>query len=177
VRVIAATHRDLRGEVNAGRFRSDLYFRLAVAKIEIPPLRHRPEDIPAIVEQLLGAMHANEARRATILTPETMARLQRAAWPGNVRELRNYIERILVFDRIEALPEQANAVAEPVGGADASLPFAEARGRVLERFERAYLEALLALFDRDIAAAAEHSGVDRGYLYKLLRRHALKPGR
>ncbi len=174
VRMIAATHRDLRSEVNAGRFRADLYFRLAVAKIEIPPLRHRPQDVPATIEQLLSAMHVDEARRAAITAPEMMAHLQRGAWPGNVRELRNYLERLVVFERADPptpVEESGRGVA-----IDASIPFAEARQAVLARFERGYLEALLAKFEHNIAAAAEHSGVDRGYLYKLLRRHGLKPG-
>jgi transcriptional regulator with PAS, ATPase and Fis domain len=102
VRVIAATNRDLRAEVNAGRFRSDLYFRLAVLKVTIPPLRERPEDIPIIVEHILRALHADATATARLRTPQFFAALQHSAWPGNVRELRNYLERCLVFE--DALP-------------------------------------------------------------------------
>ena len=102
VRVVAATNRDLRAEVNAGRFRSDLYFRLAVVKVTIPALRERPEDIPITVETILRALGADEASAAALRTPEFFAALGHSAWPGNVRELRNYLERCLVFQ--EALP-------------------------------------------------------------------------
>src|SRR5262249_36188610 len=101
VRVLTATRRDLRGEVNAGHFRSDLYFRLAATKIPLPPLRHRPEDIPLLVDSLLDSLGARDSA-PRLRAPEFLARLARAAWPGNVRELRNYLERCLVLE--EPLP-------------------------------------------------------------------------
>jgi two-component system, NtrC family, response regulator GlrR len=93
VRVIAATHRDLRAEVNAGRFRSDLFFRLAVLKITLPPLRQRPEDIPDLVDATLKSLGADPAASALLKSPAFIAELQHATWPGNVRELRNHLER------------------------------------------------------------------------------------
>jgi DNA-binding NtrC family response regulator len=87
VRVIAATNRDLRAEVNAGRFRSDLYFRLAVVKITLPPLRQRPEDLPSLVNHILSRLGADSDQRKRLSDPDFLARLWRAAWPGNVREL------------------------------------------------------------------------------------------
>jgi two-component system response regulator GlrR len=178
VRVVAATNRDLRAEVNAGRFRSDLYFRLAVVKVTIPPLRERPEDIQVTVEQVLRALGANQAQTAPLRTPEFFAALGHSAWPGNVRELRNYLERCLVFQ--DALP-----VAEfPRGAAmgttatvaiDAKVGYAEARRMAVDAFERGYAEALLRDHGGKVAAAAAAAGMDRVYLYRILRRHGIKP--
>jgi len=171
VRVIAATHRDLRAEVNAGRFRSDLFFRIAVAAIRLPSLRQRPEDIPALVAQMLDRLRADPERAALVRSPETLAQLQRAAWPGNVRELRNSVEQILLFDR----PLQPLAPA-PSGPAqvDSSQPYEQARRLALDEFERAYVESLLRRHDGEVAAAAASAGVYRGYLYRLMRRHGVR---
>jgi DNA-binding NtrC family response regulator len=171
VRVVAATNRDLRAEVNSGRFRSDLYFRLAVIKVVLPPLRERPEDIPLIAERILARSGADPARVQALYTPELVATLMRAAWPGNARELRNYLERCLVFQ--EALPVTESPGA-PANRVDARVPYAEARGRAIDEFERAYLEALLALHGGKVSQAAAAAGIDRVYLHKLLRRHGLR---
>jgi DNA-binding NtrC family response regulator len=175
VRVVAATNRDLRAEVNAGRFRSDLYFRLAVVKVTIPPLRERPDDIPITVDQILRALGAEESQSAALRTPEFFNALARSAWPGNVRELRNYLERCLVFQ--DALPvsgEGPRGQATSMAGIDPKLPYAEARRRALDGFERGYAEALLREHNGKVSAAAAAAGMDRVYLYRLLRRHGLK---
>ena len=174
VRVIAATNRDLRAEVNQARFRSDLYFRLAVVRIQLPSLRQRPEDLPLLAAEILRNAGAQGPAADALKTPEFMATLQRSAWPGNVRELRNYIERCLVFQ--DALPAP-DASPEHSGGIhiDARLPYQEARRRALDDFERSYCEALLRLHQGKVSQAAQAANVDRVYLYKLLRRHNLKP--
>jgi DNA-binding NtrC family response regulator len=176
VRVIAATNRDLRAEVNAGRFRSDLFFRLAVVKLAIPPLRQRPEDIPPIVERMLGSLAGSAELSAPLRTPEFLAKLQRAAWPGNIRELRNHMERCLVLE--DALPPVDDAVAEasPSGAieVDPNVAYAEARRRALDGFERAYVTALLKAHQGKVSQAASAADVDRVYLYRLMRRHGLK---
>ncbi|MGZ6143485.1 MAG: sigma 54-interacting transcriptional regulator, partial [Myxococcales bacterium] len=100
VRVLAATNRDLRAEVNAGRFRADLYFRIAVLKIALPPLSQRLDDMPLLVEQLLGSLGATPEQKASLLAPRFVQLLQSGAWPGNVRELRNYLERCLVLGTV-----------------------------------------------------------------------------
>src|SRR5262249_2085948 len=97
VRTIAATNRDLRTEVNAGRFRPDLYFRLAVVRIAIPPLRKRPQDIPLLRDKLVDSMAVEKPVAAALRSPKFLAELERGAWPGNVRELRNHVEQRLVF--------------------------------------------------------------------------------
>jgi DNA-binding NtrC family response regulator len=175
VRLIAATNRDLRAEVNSARFRSDLYFRLAVIRIALPSLKQRPEDLPLMVDQILHLSSADPAQAAPLRTPEFYATLQRSAWPGNVRELRNYIERCLVFN--EALPQpdgaQEDGAQPPV--VDARMTYAEARRKHLDEFERAYLNALLRVHQGKVAQAAQAADLDRVYLYKLLRRHGVKP--
>ncbi|WP_437803762.1 sigma 54-interacting transcriptional regulator [Sorangium sp. So ce693] len=175
VRVIAATHRDLRSEVNAGRFRADLYFRIAVVRIPMPPLRQRPEDIPALLDDLLAALHATPEEAAALREPKVIARLKRAAWPGNVRELRNYVEQYLVFRAPPPVSELAPVNAPPP--VDASVPYAEARDRILADFERRYFEALLRAHDGKVSRAAAAAGLDRRYLYRLLHRHGLGPER
>ncbi|MBI2894318.1 MAG: sigma 54-interacting transcriptional regulator [Deltaproteobacteria bacterium] len=174
VRVVAATNRDLRAEVNAGRFRSDLYFRLAVLKITLPPLRARPEDIHLLAERILCAVGAKDAARERLLSPETIARLEHAAWPGNVRELKNYLERCLVFEGAPVEDEADSSLSQPDdGGID--LPFVEARRRALSAFEGRYVAALLGRNrGQPIAQAARVAGIDRNYLYRLMRRHGLK---
>src|SRR5262249_55964142 len=124
-RIIAATNRDLRAEVNAGRFRPDLYYRLAVVKIALPPLRSRPEDIPAIVEALLPQVTPGGDRAQWRPSPEVLAAMQRGAWPGNVRELRNYLERCAVFGDTLPMHEDGVAVAHAsaLPAVDLAVPF------------------------------------------------------
>jgi DNA-binding NtrC family response regulator len=168
VRVIGATNRDLRADVNASRFRPDLYFRLAVVKIALPPLRARPEDIPALAEHILGALGASAEQVATILTPAFVQDLQGAPWRGNVRELRNHLERALIF------PEATVVGAEsPTSAHAGNLSYAAAKERALSAFEREYVETLLRAHGRRVSAAAEASGLSREYLYRLMRRHGI----
>jgi DNA-binding NtrC family response regulator len=169
-RLVAATNRDLRAEVNAGRFRADLYFRLAVVKIPMPALRQRPEDLPAIARQILGGM-VTPSRAEEILTTEVLASLASAAWPGNVRELRNYLERCVVLGE---QPPPGDAAAPPPLEIDASVPYAEARERAIAGFERRYVEDLLRRHGGKVVAAARGAGMTREYLYRLLVRHGLK---
>jgi two-component system, NtrC family, response regulator GlrR len=180
VRIVAATNRDLRTEVNEGRFRSDLYFRLAVLRIELPPLRARLEDLPALAKGLLASIGAKQPEIDALFTPDFLASLRRGAWAGNIRELRNHLERCLVFQ--EALPI-GELAASPSGQSatssaptvDAREPYAVARRRAIEEFERVYVRELLALHDSKMTPAATAAGVGRVYLYKLARRHGLRP--
>jgi transcriptional regulator with PAS, ATPase and Fis domain len=175
VRVVAATNRNLKEEVNARRFRSDLYYRLAVLEIALPPLRQRPEDLPLLVEEIISRSRATTGEGITQLrTPEVLAELQRHAWPGNVRELRNYVERCIAFD--EPPPLDA-AVATPPGTAlaiDSTRPLREEREKFVAKFERAYLERLLADHANNVSAAARTAGVDRIHLYRLLWKAGLR---
>ncbi|HVE83667.1 MAG TPA: sigma 54-interacting transcriptional regulator [Myxococcales bacterium] len=171
-RVIAATNRNLRAEVNAGRFRADLYYRLAVVEARLPPLRERREDLPLLVENLLAALGAADRDEAAFLrTREFAAELSRHAWPGNVRELRNYVEACLAMREVRPLP--AAAAAQDVS-VDTSRPLKEQREMWVQTFERAYLERILSEHQGNVSAAARAAGVDRIHFYRLLWRHGLK---
>jgi two-component system response regulator GlrR len=173
VRIVAATNRDLRQMVNAGTFREDLYYRLAVVRVRLPPLRERPEDIPAVVTHLLEAFGAGGAARARLESPELLQTLSRSAWPGNVRELRNAIERALVLDQTVVVSETPS---RPVGfgPVDSSVPYEEARQRAQRDFERRYLSALLEAHRGNVSNAARAAGIGRVYLHRLLRRNGLR---
>jgi transcriptional regulator with PAS, ATPase and Fis domain len=178
VRVIAATNRDLRGEVNAGRFRPDLYYRLAVLKISLPPLRQRPEDIPPIVDSLLSLLGISIENNEWLRSADFIATLQRAAWPGNIRELRNYLERCTIFGSV--LPTQDGEEPETPPSQEPvnlAVPFLQARDKVVASFERRYLEALLRAQKGKTGKAAEAAGIDRVFLWRLLRRHGLRSGK
>jgi len=174
VRVIAATNRDLRAEVNAGRFRSDLYYRLAVVKIRLPSLRERREDLPAIAHIILSRLLPDPSRVDGFFTPAFLADIEAHSWPGNVRELRNYLERCLVFGDAMPPPEAGEERAGAPRAIDVSSPFPEARDRALAEFEREYVTAILQQTGGDVAAAARAAGVSRVYLYRLMKRHALR---
>ncbi|HHH10827.1 MAG TPA: FHA domain-containing protein [Sorangium sp.] len=172
VRIIAATHRDLRALVNENSFRSDLYFRLAVFGILLPPLRGRPDDMAMLATRLLDQLGADRDITRQLLSEASLARMQAAAWPGNVRELRNYLERCAVMQT--SLPTgQLRADDDGDWQLDLSLPYRRAKRQLLDQFERRYLSALLDRHQGNVSAAARAAGMDRVYVYKLLRRHNL----
>jgi len=171
VRVIAATHRDLRSDVNTGRFRADLYYRLAVLSIHVPPLRQRTEDLAALTTAILDDLRASPEVAAALLAPAHLARLARCAWPGNVRELRNHVERSVVLEGPEPLGEASVPTSTPIS---TDLPYADARRHAIDAFERAYLGEVLRAHDGKVAAAAKTAGIARVYFYRLLQRHGLK---
>jgi two-component system, NtrC family, response regulator GlrR len=173
VRVIAATHRDLRALVNGETFRSDLYYRLAVLRVTLPPLRARPGDIPTLARHLVAQLGAAPDTAARLLAPEFLDSLARAAWPGNVRELRNYIERCAVFEQPAPLSEPVVDARRP-HPVDIRVPYGVARARLLADFERAYADELLRAHDGNLSAAARAGGLDRVHLWRLASRHGLK---
>ncbi|MBS1149163.1 MAG: Sigma-54 dependent transcriptional regulator, Fis family [Myxococcaceae bacterium] len=173
VRLIAATNRDLRTEINEGRFRSDLYFRLAVLRIHLPALRSRPEDLPLLAEHLLKELGKSDELPA-ICTPAFFATLNGSAWPGNVRELRNHLERCLLFqEAVPFNPPVQRGPREPLE-VNPAVPFTVAKQSFIEDFERQYIAALLKQYPARVAQAAEAAGVDRAYLYRLMRKYQLK---
>jgi two-component system response regulator GlrR len=175
VRVIAATSRNLRREVNGGRFRSDLYYRLAVIEVVLPPLRDRLEDLPLLVDSLLERSGALPAAAAALRTPEFIGRLARHDWPGNVRELRNYVESCLALaDQAPPPGADRSAADTALPAVDPAMPFRTARERWTRWFERRYLETLLAQHGDNVSAAARAAGVDRVYFHRLLRRVGLR---
>jgi DNA-binding NtrC family response regulator len=160
-RILAATHKDLGAEATAGRFRQDLYFRLAALVLTLPPLRERLDDVP-----LLAEAFARAAGATAPLTPGTLAALAAWQWPGNVRELKNAVERIVAMGPEQALPGGAAQDAAPKD-------FHEAREAALKSFEKSYLEALLKRVGGSPSAAAKEAGIARSYFYKLLDVHGL----
>ncbi|MFN2371633.1 MAG: sigma 54-interacting transcriptional regulator, partial [Candidatus Krumholzibacteriia bacterium] len=190
VRVIAATNRDLEREITAGRFRADLYHRLAVYPLHVPPLRDRREDIPALAAHFLDEARRRLGLGPLRLAPEARARLVAADWPGNVRELENVISRAALRrsgDRrgpgpllLEAEDFELGAAADPAGpGTDDAQdpppsPGLDLRERTRE-FQRRQIERALGRNDGNWAAAARDLGLHRSNLHHLARRLGLKP--
>ncbi|HZJ55028.1 MAG TPA: sigma 54-interacting transcriptional regulator [Myxococcaceae bacterium] len=173
VRLIAATNRELRTEVNVGRFRPDLYFRLAVLTVRLPALRERPGDIPLIARQLLGRLTLDEETRRALTDPAFLAHLQLSPWAGNVRELRNHLERCAALH--EALqPSPEDPMPQRLDALDVSIPFSEARRRLLATFERNYVRALLERHEGNVSQAAATARVDRAHLHRIMRRHQMR---
>jgi DNA-binding NtrC family response regulator len=173
VRVVAATNRDLRAQVNEGNFRSDVYYRLAVVKVTLPPLRERLEDIPLLVERFRARLGVDEQTAQRLFTAEFLDRLGRAAWPGNVRELRNFLERCVVMQQSLPLAD-VEADSRQRFHVDVSLSYAESKQAIVLEFERQYLVALLERHGGNVSKAARAAEMDRPYLYKLLHRHGLR---
>jgi DNA-binding NtrC family response regulator len=175
VRWVSATHRDLRARINTDRFRLDLYYRLAVVVLDVPPLRERPEDIEPLILHFLRMMNASHA--TALFPPEHMRNLERHAWPGNVRELRNLVMRAVATGE-QPQPEGGQAMgAAPATVPGAGLwtrPFKEARRATLDQFETAYLQQLVERNEGSLRKSAREAGIDRSYLLQLLRKHGLK---
>jgi transcriptional regulator with PAS, ATPase and Fis domain len=172
VRVIAATHRDLRAAVNEQRFRADLYYRIAVVEVRLPALRERRDDLALLVDTIVEQLRATDHPLvATLRAPSFREALALHAWPGNVRELRNYVERCLTL----RAPVPPNTQTTPIDPAPSSTePLEQARERWVRVFEHAYLTDLLAKHAGNVTAAARAAGVDRAHLYRLLWRNGLK---
>ncbi|MEZ4386006.1 MAG: sigma-54 dependent transcriptional regulator [Candidatus Krumholzibacteriia bacterium] len=191
VRLMAATNRDLEAAVAAGRFRADLYFRLAVVTLRLPPLRERREDIPGLLASYLEHFRASLGGPVRTVSPDALDALVGYAWPGNVRELINVVERTTllasapVIDRDDLPAEIVGRPAPASAGTDLSglvasagpwrhLGLAQARDRVLDAFHREYLAALLADHGGRIGASAHAAGISPRTLYALMKRHGLR---
>ncbi len=188
VRIVAATHRNLAKMVAEGKFRQDLFYRLSVFELLVPPLRERKDDIPVLVERFLSAR--NPPMPADALPPETMPMFMGYDWPGNVRELRNVLARLVLFPEFlhEMFSSKATEANTPhavhpnpqAQSDDAQLgkllemTLPEAREAVLEELERKYATAKLRQFDGNISRAAESMGVSRQLLHRLLDRHGIR---
>jgi two-component system nitrogen regulation response regulator NtrX len=180
VRVLAATNKDLPGEIRAGRFREDLYFRLNVIPIFVPPLRDRQDDIPMLADHFMAELSREYGRRAKKLDTGAIAGLCRYGWPGNVRELRNVIERLMIMvagdvitARDLAVLDGAGLSAPAPGTEDAPMTLHEAR----DRFERDYILRALAAQQGNISRTADVLGVERSNLYRKMRAFGIAPTR
>jgi two-component system nitrogen regulation response regulator NtrX len=179
VRILAATNKDLPTEIRAGRFREDLYFRLNVIPIFVPPLRDREADIPLLASHFMAELAREYGRRPKRLDTAAAAGLRGYRWPGNVRELRNVVERLMIMvpgDTITLadlffLDPSAVAVAEPPGLPAMSLHDAR------DRFERDYILRTLAAQQGNMSRTAEALGVERSNLYRKMRAFGIIPAR
>jgi len=183
VRIVAATHKNIAHEVEAGQFREDLLLRLGVIRIRIPPLRHRVEDIPLLVEHFLQRQSASHIQ----IGWDTMRRLQEHAWPGNVRELRTTVDRAVALagqDRVDlrhlAPRSDARPPVESVTDGerialtiDIDRPFKDAKARLLEQFEARYWRRLLDATDGNVTEAAKRGGIHRKSLEYILKKTEL----
>ncbi|MEM9073165.1 MAG: sigma 54-interacting transcriptional regulator [Myxococcota bacterium] len=178
VRVVAATNRDLRSEVNDGRFRLDLYYRVAVVTLKVPPLRARPTDLSLLIERFLREC-GHEGPMAELFPEDLLRQLEAHHWPGNVRELRNLVEATVAMG--EAHLDSVHDDSAPSGDEDGigvrsilPLAYKEARARILHEFEKRYLGYWLERAGGNVAKAAREARMDRSHLFHLLRRHDLR---
>jgi DNA-binding NtrC family response regulator len=177
MRFIAATNRNLEERVREGLFRKDLYYRLAVMQIAVPPLRQRREDIKVVARHLLGKLGREFGRASCHFDEQALSVLTAYDWPGNVRELRNVIERAIMLATDQTITEQALRALLPQSHAEISpdraliaLPYMDAKERAIEQFTKTYLQAKLSQHDGVITKAAESSGIPRQHFSLLMKR-------
>jgi DNA-binding NtrC family response regulator len=170
VRIITASNVNLEREVAQGRFRSDLYYRLAVVSLLVPPLRDRIDDLPLLVEQMARPL-LPDGVSLTDRLPGLLPLLGSYSWPGNVRELRNVVERLCLLPPEQALP---SALRPPDRDADAMLSYHDARGRAVDQFERLYVTDLVRSTGGNVSEAARVAGVSRRLITALMGKHQIR---
>jgi two-component system nitrogen regulation response regulator NtrX len=169
VRVIAATNKDLEDEIRAGRFREDLYHRINVIPVEVPPLRERLEDIPLLVEEFVEEFHTGQGYPRKVFHPQVIQALEAYPWPGNVREIKNMVERLLILSRTptvlpgDLMPPIRSA--EPRGPSPESQSLKDAR----EAFEKEFIEQRLRECGGNVSRTAELIGLERSHLHKKIK--------
>jgi two-component system, NtrC family, nitrogen regulation response regulator NtrX len=176
VRVIAASNRDLQALIAQGGFREDLFYRLAVIPIEVPPLRSRRDDIPGLVDHFIAIFCAENGKRLKTISGEALAYFLAYDWPGNVRELRNMVERLVIMSPGDVIgPDDLPAPLRPK---DAVAPGAEGQRSLKEArdgFERAYILAELRALDWNMTRTAERLGIERSHLYRKIKAYGITP--
>jgi DNA-binding NtrC family response regulator len=180
VRIVAASNLPLERLTTAGQFRSDLYYRLNIVRLEMPPLRDRPQDIPALADYFTRQIAARYGEAPRAIARSVMTQLMAYSWPGNVRELRNAIERVYVVDSgpkvtLDALPAEISSFAA-IGAAEADtsdreMSYREAKRRFVEAFERSYIRQVLAEADGNVSRAARIARLHRQAFQRLISRH------
>jgi DNA-binding NtrC family response regulator len=179
-RVIAATNEDLKALCDEGRYRKDLYYRLNVFPIEIPPLQERIEDLPDLIDRFLERMNREFQKHITGIHPEVLRALSRYGWPGNVRELENLVERAYILENSTTLTPESFPLGLFGEQETALLPMdmhaslADARKIALEDFERQYLKALLSRNKGKINISAKEAGISTRQLHKLMRKYDIR---
>ncbi|MBI5485573.1 MAG: sigma-54-dependent Fis family transcriptional regulator [Deltaproteobacteria bacterium] len=176
VRIVAATNRNLAEEVQAGRFREDLYYRLKVIEICIPPLRERAEDVPLLVEWYLARLNRKLNRKISGVSPSAMKLLCNYQWPGNVRELVNFLEQVMTFHNPEVLDVKhlPNSL-QTLSGALPTQTFFELKEQVLGEVGRSYFQALLNHFQGNVTKVADYAGINRRHIHRLLHTWDIDP--
>ncbi len=169
-RIVAATNKDLSGEIEAGRFREDLYYRLNVVPIHLPPLRQRREDVAPLVQHFVARFGAEHGRPLRKFTPEATDRLAKYSWPGNIRELKNLIERILIMNDGETIG--IHEVEETLPPDSDEEPPSEIKA-AREKAERDTILATLKQCQWNVTEASRRLGMDRGYLHRKIKRYGL----
>jgi len=178
VRVVAATNKDLTAEVAAGRFREDLFYRLNVVPIHLPPLRERKEDLPELASRFLAEACARNGRKPATLAREALLALQAHDWPGNVRELRNVMERLVILGDGPSIDAEAVAAALPGSRRPRADRFREGTGfhALVEEAEREIILGALEAHQENISETARALGLERSHLYKKMRALGLRRG-
>ncbi len=181
VRVIAATHKDLHRAMSERLFREDLFYRLNVVPLKLPPLRERLDDVPFLSAHFLKKYSEKNQKQITSLSPEALSALVRYSYPGNVRELENIIERAVIMEKGDALSRIDLRRAGAGGRFDAPfwtgsdpLPFRKTKIEVVERFEKEYFSQLLRMFSGNMSRAARHAGINIKNLHEKMARYGLK---
>jgi two-component system nitrogen regulation response regulator NtrX len=181
VRVIAATHRDLHEEIAEGRFREDLYFRLAVVPLNMPRLSERREDVPQLVKAFVQEFCQDLSKPVMSVSDEAMDALTQYSWPGNIRELRNLIERLVILEEgpkliLDHLPAVIAERTTDKSGVDESLGgnFRQVKGRLVAHFEKEFLTELLLRYRGNVSRCAREAGMERSGFQRLMQRHGLK---
>src|SRR5262245_5973861 len=178
VRVVAASNQNLQEQIAQGRFREDLFYRLAVIPIEVPPLRQRPEDIPLLVDYFIRLYSGENAKRPKTMSVEALAYFLAYEWPGNVRELRNMVERLVIMTPGDVIgpsavppPLRPRDAAEAAEDTQKEKTLKEAR----EAFERAYILGELRQLDWNMTKTAQKLGIERSHLYRKLKIYGIAP--
>ncbi len=180
LRIVTATHRDLERLVADGRFREDLYYRIQVVTLRLPPLRQRKHDLPLLAHHFLLQHRGKLGKHVDGFTPQAMARLVAHDFPGNIRELDNMIQHAVVMAQGPMVqPEDipVPGTRDAADEMDTARPYRELKAELLDRFEREYLAALLHAHHGNLAAASRVAGMDRKNLWQLLRKHGVDPSR
>jgi two-component system, NtrC family, nitrogen regulation response regulator NtrX len=177
VRVIAATNKDLEAEIERGTFREDLYFRLNVIPIHVPPLRERADDVPELVEEFLEEFSISTNIESKKITNGAMAMLKKYPWPGNVRELKNLVERLMIMTPSEVvedkdIPAPFNRSYEQKSGLEPQT-LSDSLKEAKNQFEKEFIEAKLREFDWNISQTAEVIGIERSNLHKKIKAYGL----
>lgn len=189
VRIICATNRNIQKEINDGNFREDLYYRLSVVNIELPPLREHKEDIPLLAETFMNRLHNANAHDEIQDFDNAMKALMRYDWPGNIRELRNLVDRAYyniqkpvdilkcqqgdIFLKQTSNAQKSNEENSSSNSVDTTKPFKDEKNRLIDDFERQYIKELLARNNGNVSKSAREADIERAYLQRLIKKYGL----